>query len=753
MAAAATLQDGGRLVTDERSQHLQAFNEQQGNRFSPIDLEIIARMGVSARAVAEHIIFDDRDAILGHFDEIIAAARPAGGGASSQEGPSARYERLRTWRDRHRDSAVRNVSDADLGRLATAPIGSADDLGRAAATLKEGARIISYADELLRVLGVRKDESRRAEVAPEPPSDQTEGVVEEAPEAAPQPQPTPPPTPEPAPVEEELPDSTQPFQWVQVTRFKGYDWSAGKAEPQGEVYVNTSNGPVQLEWAPLPGDAKVKLYRIVSSGDSWPTGAPEMASLEGVTLATAGSLPARPVGQVTYFAVWANQGDSVLAASQSQPILVGSTEVVWPPPAMTVNVTPEKKVAGTWTAPAGSRVEVQRFRKGRHIAYDQSRLLPPDAVRSGGFLDSEAPQGVPLVYAAFCVADLPSGGSAISEPTLAEVEITPEAQQVRLDVQLSKTTPGTYDISWVPPAHGTVALYALRERPPQGLEREVRSTEILEGQGIRPEFRITYPVDDLGGLSTIRGFVVDHTWVRAHFVAVHEISAQRVWMGPPVSMVTPRPPQRAEVIERVDAQVLTFPWPHGVSIVEAYQSPLGMALDPQDNEPIASLTRDDYDRTGGMRITRTLPSNGCTLHLFGVVYLDGQPVHSVPTSVDYPGMTRLRYELVPMIDTHQQAPPGAMPSFYRLFCTSDDELHELPIVIVGNPRRLPLEPEDGEMIQQAVISLGADQRVFVGDLPVGQRPMTLRMFIHRPAAEVGTVAVLDPRVDTLHTWI
>ncbi len=732
--------DGGRLVTRERRAALEACNAELGGILPAHDLDVIAHLGVTDRRVAEHLIWDDRDAVLTHFDTLV---RAAAGERPAPAGETARYEELRAWRDQHADPAVRAISDADVGRLATARITQPEDLGRAAAGLANGRSLMTHVEELLQLLGVQRPP------AAQPGSPASQPAAAPAPTPAPSPEPQPEPEPEP-----DVPDPSAPFEWVQVTRFKGFDWTQGAAEPVGHVVgTTTDDGQVQLEWTPLEAQAPVTLYRIVQSPDSWPTGAPEMASPVGVTTATAGTVRLQPRGQVTYLAVWANQGDSVLAASQSQPVLVGSTEVVWPPTSITVNVTPDKGVAASWRAPEGSRVEVQRFPDGIPVQYDQSRLLPPEAVSTGGFIDHDAPQGRPVVYAAFCVAELPSGGSAISEPTTASITITPDAEQIRLDVKRSATTAGAYDLTWMPPRNGRVVLFATRERPPQGLEREPRTREILESQGITSEYRITYPANDLGGIQEIKDFVVDDTWVRTHFFAVHWVTDELVWMGPPVAMVTPRAPRWAEVIERVDAQVLTFPWPDGVSIVEAYQSPRGAELDPHDNEPIAQLTREEYDKTGGMRVTRTLPSNGCTLHLFGVVYLDGEAMYSRPVTVDYAGITRMRYELVPMLANQQEAPPGVTPAFHRLFCTVDDELHAVPIVLAGHEQRLPLEPGDGTIIQEAVVSLSPEQRVFVGDLPLGRRPMFVRLFVHRPAAETGTIAVLDPRVETLRMWV
>ncbi len=768
-------------MSSERRRRLEAYNERSGAALSPTDVGIFARFVTAREPWTEVILWDNQESVRAKFDDLLAAAD--GDAQPAPLGPSALYANLRVWRDRHTDDSVRSVSDADLGRLAAAPLNSAEDLGRATAALRDGGRLIGYADELLRLVGLRRDvpadsgEARRAasaspgapsaspEAAPRPaaaapPRGPERAPAPQAPPAPPappmmsevrphQPAPAPRPEPQPAPKPEPQPDPGKPFVWVQVPRFKPFDWTSGKAEPQGHVVAESRDGHVEMQWTPARGEAPVTLYRIVSSPQSWPVGAPEMAAQQGVTEATAGRFPAVASGAITYYAVWAHQGASVLEASQSQPTLIGSTEVVWPPSSMTVNVTPEKKVAGTWNAPPGSRVEVQRFPEGHPVGYDQSRLLRAEVVRSGGFLDDEAPQGQVLRYAAFCVADLPSGGSATSAPTIAEITVTPEVQQVALSVRPSADANGTYDISWIPPAHGSVTLYALGERPPQGLEREPRPMATLEAQGVRPEFRITYPSDDLGGVRTIRGFVVDRTWVHAHFVAVHQASDEVAWMSAPASVVTPHPPQWVQVVERVDTQILAFPWPEGVAKVEAYQSPRGVAIDTTTSEPVAHLTRQDYDRAGGMRIARALPGRGCSLHVVGVVYLDGAPVHSAPVTVDYPGITRIRYELEPAGPDGRPAQPGTPVAYHHLFCTADDDLYEVPIMLVANDRRLPLEPSDGAMVRQAVISLGAGERVFVGALPAGPRVTWLRLFINRPPAEVGSIAVLDPIVDAL----
>ena len=48
------------------------------------------------------------------------------------------------------------------------------------------------------------------------------------------------------------------------------------------------------------------------------------------------------------------------------------------------------------------------------------------------------------------------------------------------------------------------------------------------------------------------------------------------------------------------------------------------------------------------------------------------------------------------------------------------------------------------MLAQQVVSLPSGQQTYVMDVPAGQTPAYIRLFVNRPAAECGTVAVLDP---------
>ena len=731
----------------ERARRLMAAAERLGTAApAPRDLDMWAYLDVRRRDIAEHILWENRSALLAAFDALLPAlggeeeqtvgtqdvAAPQPSAPPPPAGPRQRYNALVEWRGLHSEAEVTALSDQDLARLASTDAVTRDEVVAAAPRLTAQAVVHRHATELSRVLGGGQE------------SDPPPAPLEEAAPAAPA---------TPAAVERlPEPESTElypPFPPESVTRFAPYQWGTTPAVARGHVLADLDGDAVTMSWSPLPGEG-VTLYRVVESSSTGPRGAPEVGGGQLlVTRATAGTLALRSSQAVSYLAVWANQGNTALEAAHAQPQLIGVSEIVWPPRIASAQVGSDRTVAALLTAPSGSRVEVQRFLKGEPVRYDTTREIDRAHVNTQGFRDLTPPMGEDLVYAAFCVGELSDGSSRVSVPATVEALVLPEVQQVQVQVRPSDTTPGAYDISWLRPPHGRVVLFATPERPPVGLEDEPRTAEIIEGQGLTAEYQVNYPPSDLGGVMMISGFAVDPSWVRAHFVAVHWVSDDALWVGPTVSMVTPHAPGYAQIVERVDAQVITFAWPEGVTVVQAHQGPRGMSVDPATSEPIAQLTRDEYVRTGGMRITRTLPPNGCAIDLFGVVYLDGRPIFSDPAPLDYPGITRLRYRVTPYGHDGAPAAPDAYPAGYRIHAEVDDELHGTPLAVVGNLTRLPLHPQDGRMLAQQVVSLPSGQQTYVMDVPAGQTPAYIRLFVNRPAAECGTVAVLDPPVHTL----
>ncbi|AQP48417.1 hypothetical protein BW730_13785 [Tessaracoccus aquimaris] len=415
---------------------IEAAQARGGEGISQRDLELWGHLDIRLRTVAEHILWENRDALLRSFDDLVPAmdgpepqpeprsAPPARQAPEPQPGldqrPEARFGRLMEWRGGHQDPKVATIGDQDLARVASSGAVTEAEVEQAAARLTAAELVALYADQIAYFLG--------------------------GPDAVgPAPQPEPEPEPEPVPVaapEPELLDPYAPFDWEKVPQFVPFSWADGPATAFGHLSADLEDDGVRLAWTPAPERAPVTLYRIVESTSNWPSGAPELGGLVGVTRSNSGTAQLHPAGPVTYLAVWVNQGDTLLAAAHSQPRLVGVGQVVWPPKELSVQVTANRTVAALLSAPEGSRVEVQRFPKGATISYDINREIDRELVSSTGFRDLNPPMGDDIVYAAFCVAELADGQSMVSAPLTAVAHVTPEVQQIKVQVSRSESTPG-----------------------------------------------------------------------------------------------------------------------------------------------------------------------------------------------------------------------------------------------------------------------------------------------------------------------
>ena len=536
--------------------------------------------------------------------------------------------------------------------------------------------------------------------------------------------------------------------------FADFDWAQADVsgtKEAGQIQAQVSANGVSLRWRPPSGSGQVTLFRVVQSSENWPSLAPETGTLVGVTTETNVTADLTSTSAVTYLAVWANSGRDELEARTSQPILVAVGEVLWPPTELSATVTPGDEVVASFVARSGpARVEVQRTEGTGTVTYDPIRALPSSDVLPTGFVDRQPPVGVPLTYCAYTVAKLPDERQLVSAPAQTTAYVLPRPESIALAVTPVEGRSGAYDISWSAPDFGRVDIYLCHTQPPTGLSDATRSEEVIARAGLTPDRRLKNPPMQSGRRMTINSCQVDPNWVRGYFVAVHVVTPEAVAVGPIVSVVRPRAPKHLILIERVDSQIVLFAWPEGVRMVEAYQGPRGQnSLDPIASQAIASLTEEEYVRMGGLHITHPLPPNGCTLHLFGVIYDEGQPRRSTGATLEYPGMTRVHYDLLPVWPEGSQPLTGAQPLGFRVVVRSDDVVHGAPFSLVQNPTRLPLHPHDGRHVQNVVVSLTPNIETEVATLQAGQQCGFVRLFLAKPPIECGSIAVLDPSLGRL----
>ncbi|WP_370891520.1 hypothetical protein [Janibacter sp. GXQ6167] len=720
------------------------------------DAALLAGLGLTDQGALDHVIWEEPQQVfkvlaevtqtagvsgeptvdhgLAKKDEEVATAATAAEGTTTDDDAAAPADEpdqvlagLLQWQRAgvgdHPDLAA--LDEATLRRIASAKITSAASLKAQAVRFGSARSVVAkWAEELWGVLAGESLE----------PSDQDE------PESA-------------GPSDEQEAPNTDPPAWLPTPGpFASYDWSRldQEAPEPSAMLISASGAQIEMTWPDVAVNGEVVLYRVVQSPDAWPEVAPDetVADLVGVATHTRVVKALPQIGAVTYLAVWANRGADEHAARAAQPELIAKGEVVWPPTDFSISQTPAGEVAGLFKAPPGASVEVHRFGPGQSVRYDPRAALPTPSVQESGFLDLEPPVD-DLTYAAFTVAQLPNGKRLLSPAAVATVSVHTEPVAISLSVVSSQTRAGAYDISWATPEVGTVEIHLTNEQPPTGLGDEVRSPDAIERAGLDARTRVRYPPSSQGEHTVIRNVQLDEAWVRGYFVAVHITGRESARVGPTVSQVKPKPPTDLMLVERVDSQVLLLAWPDGIELIEVFQGPRGQEyLDPSSAEGVATLNRDEYQRMGGLHITRTLPPNGCSLHVFSVLYQEGIPTRSEAARVDYEGITRLRYHFDPVwrdgADPQKEAPIAL-----KLMAKADALMQDEPMCLVVKDRGLPLHPQDGQMVQDLTVSLMPDTETTLAQIPWGARMGTVRLFLNKRPAESGQIAVLDPPLPML----
>jgi hypothetical protein len=652
----------------------------------------------------------------------------------AREGGERRHARLIEWRSEAlaERPELEAISSEDLRRLAFSDAINAGDVAQFSLRTTTRSLFEALAGELADVLRGVSDNAAGDSASVEqltqpstsPPDETLRGDLDEA---------------RPASAFMDSVGYFAAFDWGQVVD-GAPDVPTMLVIPEGDMF--------RLAWPSVDGP-EAAIYRVVESVDTWAASSPDTGVTLGATHTPEVLTPLAPRSSATYLAVWANQGKDEIAARNAQPTLVATGEIVWPPETFSVSVTPVGEVVARFKTQPGAVVEVQKFRADEPIRYDQSKSLR-GGLSEDGFVDKDPLPGVSLTYAVFSVVVLGGKKTVVSEPKTATVKVVREPHSISLRVDPDPTTSHTYDLSWVAPPFGTVDVYLTSQQPPSGLGDQSRTLEVIEMQGLTSERRLNYPVHKVGDTRVIKGVTLERAWVKGFFVAVHVVAEEAVRVGPMQTTVNATPPGEPQIVERVDTQIVTFAWPEDVRMVEVFQGPISEHdLDPTQADVIATLTEDEYVERGGLRLAAPLPSNGCALYLFGVVYDHGAPTRSRPVRVEYGGIARLRYRVEAARRDGSPVGQNSPPDVYRILLQTDEPMPPTPMCLVSNGSRLPLHPQDQDqqglpVMTWSDVSPAPGAPVTLCEIPVGSRRLFIRLFVNYPPKMCGGVALLDP---------
>ncbi|MBK8077785.1 MAG: hypothetical protein IPK24_20060 [Kineosporiaceae bacterium] len=703
------------------------------NRIHPDDLDLRALLGPIPDAAAALVLWHDADSVLLRWSALheLLAGSPEQADTRAAQVPSvepvepiepvdparARNDRILTWYDEHEASRpeVAALDRVRLAKLAHASAEAASAVRSYLAATGAGSVSEELAEEISRVLtgDAHQPESVIAttELPATPPTD-----------AAQQPD----------------------VFFADPGIFVEFDWDhwVETAEP-GSIRVTTTGDGQLLTW-PTVTDQPCVLYRVVSSPLTWATMAPDLATLVGVTDRPMARTTLRAESAVAYLSVFAHGGTDQASARAAQPRLIATGQIVWPPTNFRLREDAARHVTAVFTVPPGAHVEVQRRLATEPPGYSPARRLAASAtVANTGFIDPAPPLAVDVVYAVYSSIELPGGQNEFSDPVEQRIRVVPDPAPLQLTV--TEAEPGFYDLSWPTPGFGSVEVYMRETALEPGFADAVRSRGQLEQQGLTDDFRVLYPPLTEGGREVIRGCASARNRVRTYFVLAHVVDEERIGIGSAVAKVFVPPPGSAEIIERVDSEIVTFAWPKGVGKVEVFQGPRGqLDLDPAANEPLMSLTEADYMNKGGLHFADSLPPNGCSLHLYGVVFTP-EPLRSVPVILDYPGIIRVEYRLVRVGPNGNEVPPNQPAAGLRVEIRSDEMLQNVQMCLVQHPNRLPLHPQDSgaRLLAAQAVSITRGTVGVAFTAPLGGSPGWVRLFVSS-LDEAGSIAILDP---------
>jgi hypothetical protein len=513
----------------------------------------------------------------------------------------------------------------------------------------------------------------------------------------------------------------------------------------------------------------VTIYRVVSSDEFAPY-TPDLADVVGATTQLTLRDERTFTAAVRHVQVWANAGTDEASARAAQPALHATGAFVAQPRDIEIRED-EGRVIGQWTVwPGTSRVLVYRVPIARAAAHGLSNpqyQIMTESTNLGGFVDTRAERGARYLYAIVAEAAV-DGVTQQSLPTPRDVLVSDVLEPVR-DLRVEAhggDDDRRFDLAWTAPAGGQVVVYRTEQPPQPGADREPLPEGSLVQTLLADGDRLAHPVEI--GEEGVRGMVDvpwPRSWTRAYFTPVTLLGGQ-AFVGTTVSHAGPRSIKAARIVERVTKQVLTFAWPEGAASVQIYGSAPGRsALDAIAQSRALEVSHEQYKQAGGFAFPSPLPTKGCDVHLVPVAFNNGKSVQGTPTTISYPGLTRLRYELEVNRNIMRQV-TGVTFSVHPL---SESVDRPVVCVLVHNPERFPLSMSDGVALTVAAEELGGVpvRRAQLPNVPKdvpgiawrtpadswksesGGSGGYVRLFVEVPADALGSVALLDPAASAL----
>jgi hypothetical protein len=547
--------------------------------------------------------------------------------------------------------------------------------------------------------------------------------------------------------------------------FAPYNEFAGPANALYEPAITAQdNGSLQVAWVETDDGSEVHIFRVVTSED-WAPYSPESGEVIAVTSGTEVHDVRPLLGALRFIQVWVNVGVDDAAARRSQPSLLAAGIAIAQPRDVVMRED-HGTVVGTWQVPPGvSRVDIYRLPAAAAAAGELTGYAPyllngdrDDA--TSGYHDSTCQPGVDYEYRLYAVANH-AETEYRSDPVVRQVSVSANLSPVDnlVITGRSNENKAVVDLEWNDPGQGDIWLYRTAKAPTLGSGDDDIPVSALPQAGLQDVDRLRFSARVDGERRSVHGVPWPHDWGRFHLTPV-TVDGDVARIGATRTLTRTGDIQDAHLVQRVTWQLLTFSWPDFASEVQVFTTPTGAPVPiAGQSEPLARLDRVTYEAHGGWRLKLRDQWQGCDVHLIPVSFYERASEHGRPMTLHYPGLVRVSYDIIRTAEATRWQGLRRIhdkPSIALDF--QCDQLQPpnwllLDFVLVHRPDRLPLWPDDGQVIQQwqrqPVPPKGAFHALPLSRQPTPHTKGYLRLFLLPDPENVLDIALLDPDFKSL----
>lgn len=459
----------------------------------------------------------------------------------------------------------------------------------------------------------------------------------------------------------------------------------------GELHVRAKGdeeGSLEVSWvAPDADGAAVRIFRLLSRDTLIREDEiePDTGRLRTITTGRLWVDTELMTRAIRSYHVWVNEGETEAEALRAEPKFVGLG--VYVRPVDDLHVTFEDgRIYGSFAEVDGtSRVEIALLDE-LHERIDQF----PDQDNLRGFQMEPTNTGRSYIFQARRFVG--QHASAYSDEQAVDVP----AELTRITPEITRQGE-RFALNWQRPGAGEVRIYRSADPVADGAAGQLVDADNLGEYGLQVG-------DWMNRLESKDATEFALDWkgdAYSMYITAVNVVENQAMIGDTQSWVRCGTATDVRIFERVDEQLITFTWPEHAAGVEFFNADLGskdrldfgspeaFQVDPSVQQ-LGRISENQYRRRGGYRVN--LQTTSCLI-LMPYRSHQGRTVYGEPTLVDYPGLVKMRYEL--LSDATATSPPTQF--WVRIHAQDKHDGVGQRFVLLAKEGMLPIDPTQDDM--------------------------------------------------------